>query len=363
MPPMIDSHIHLFTKDHLPHLAWATPGSSLYAENSIPEYLSGIPPSELANFKGFVFIEADRRYTIPSDEAISENDTSALKKAWEWPLEEFEFVYRLSKTHTYGKYVLGIVPWAPMNLGALAVERFYGLLDAEGEVNAERRGALKGFRYLVQDKPSGTIGDVKFRESMGWVWKKGLVVEIGVDTRSGGLWQLEEAVKAIQEVVKGSERVRDVGAFVINHLCKPNLQIVPSEIPSHPTFRAWKSNIKTLAISHPSIVMKVSGIFAELPHDESFSKLSASEKEDAVIAHVMPWISEALSTFGPDRVIWGSDWPVCKMGFEMIYPSGEFSAWETWRGLAAKVMQKLGQDKDTMEKLFSGNTARVYGLI
>ncbi|PUU77292.1 hypothetical protein B9Z19DRAFT_987346 [Tuber borchii] len=362
MPPIIDSHIHLFTREHLPHLAWSTPENTLYEENSIPEYLSGIPPSKLADFKGFVFIEADRRYTIPSDEAISKNDTVALKKAWEWPLEEFEFVYGLSKTHPHGKYVLGIVPWVPMNLGASAVERFYELLGVEGEGGVERKRMLKGFRYLVQDKPSGTIGEVKFRESMGWVWKKGLVVEIGVDTRSGGLWQLEEAVKAIQEVVKDSEHAGGVGAFVVNHLCKPDLQILPSEIPSHPTFQAWKSNLKVLAAAHPSIVMKVSGIFAELPHDESFSKLTASQKEDAVIAHVTPWISETLSIFGPDRVIWGSDWPVCKMGFEKIYPAGEFSAWETWYLLATKVMLKLSQDKDVMEKLFSGNTARVYRL-
>jgi len=44
-----------------------------------------------------------------------------------------------------------------------------------------------------------------FRESIGWAWKKRLVVEIEVDTRSGGLWQLKEAVKAIQEVVKDSK--------------------------------------------------------------------------------------------------------------------------------------------------------------
>ena len=214
--PIIDAHIHLFTREHLPHLAWLTPENTLYEENSIPKYLSGIPPFKLADFKGFVFIEADRRYTIPSDEAISKNDTVVLRKAWEWPLEEFEFVYGLSQTEPHGKYVLGIVLWAPMNLGALAVERFYELLGVEEDGGAERKMLLKGFRYLVQDKPSGTIGEVRFWESMGWVWKKGLVVEIGVDTRSGGLWQLEEAVKAIQEVVKDSESVRGVGAFVFS---------------------------------------------------------------------------------------------------------------------------------------------------
>jgi len=108
--------------------------------------------------------------------------------------------------------------------------------------------------------------------------------------------------------------------------------------------------------------MKVSSIFTEFPHDESFSKLTASQKEDAVITHVPPWISEVLSIFDPDGVIWGSDWPVCKMGFEKLYPAGEFSAWETWRILATVVMLKLSRDKDAIEKLFSGNTARVYKL-
>ena len=215
MPSIIDSHVHLFTREHLPHLAWSTPENSLSEENSILEYLSGIPP-KLADFKGFVFIEADRLYTIPSDEAISQNDTVALKKAWQWSLEDFEFVYGLSKTDPYGMYVLGIVPWAPMNLGALAVERFYELLGVEGEGGVDRKRMLKGFRYQVQDKPSGTIGEVRFRESMEWVWKKGLVVEIGVNTRNGGLWQLEEAVKAVQHVVKDSKRAGGVGAFVIS---------------------------------------------------------------------------------------------------------------------------------------------------
>ena len=51
-------------------------------------------------------IDTDRRYTIPSDEAISKNDTVALKQVWEWPLEEFEVVYGPSKTDPHGKYVL-----------------------------------------------------------------------------------------------------------------------------------------------------------------------------------------------------------------------------------------------------------------
>ena len=109
-----------------------------------------------------------------------------------------------------------IVRWALMNLGALAVEWFYELLGAEGECGVERKRMLTEFRYQVQDKPSGTIGEVRLREGIGWAWKKVLVVEIEVDTRSGGLWQLEEAVKAIQEVVKDSKGLGGLRAFVVS---------------------------------------------------------------------------------------------------------------------------------------------------
>lgn len=74
---------------------------------------------------------------------------------------------------------------------------------------------LKGFRYLVQDKPQGAILKKEFVEAMEWTWKKGLVVEIGVDVRSGGIWQLQEAVEAIESIVK-QDVPENVGAFVIS---------------------------------------------------------------------------------------------------------------------------------------------------
>ena len=68
-------------------------------------------------------------------------------------------------------------------------------------------------------------------------------------------------------------------------------------------------------------------------------------------------------TFCFNRVIWGSEWPVCNMGFGKMYLAGEFSLWESWHGLATKMMLKLGQDEDALKKLFQGNKARVYNLV
>lgn len=212
-PPIIDSHIHLFESSHLPHLAWAVPESPLYATHSVDEYLAAIPAAQHASFRGFVFIETDRRHTVPSQQAIQSNDTAALSASWKWPLEEFDFAYRLSQQ---SDLVRGIVPWAPMNLGVPAMQRYWSLL----ELTDRRRHMLKGFRYLVQDKPRGTITAPEFVAAMDWVWRKGLVVEIGVDVRTGGIEQLEEAVSAITRIVRSDDDVPPVtGAFVISMCC------------------------------------------------------------------------------------------------------------------------------------------------
>lgn len=169
--------------------------------------------SQRAAFKGFVFIETDRRYTVPSQEAIENNDTTALRESWQWTLEEFDFVYRVSQED---ELVRGIVSWAPMNLGVPAMERYWSLLELEGKDGNDRRKMLKGFRYLVQDKPRGTISEPGFVEAMEWVWRKGLVVEIGIDVRSGGIEQLEEAVWAIKHIVLKNDIPAETGAFVIS---------------------------------------------------------------------------------------------------------------------------------------------------
>lgn len=115
-----------------------------------------------------------------------------------------------------------------MDLGVAAMERYWELLELDG---GRRRAMLKGFRYLVQDKPRGTILTRNFIAAMEWVWRKGLVVEVGVDVRSGGVWQLEEAVAAIEQIVLGEDTVSGTGAFVIS--MSPLLKILYSRLSSH----------------------------------------------------------------------------------------------------------------------------------
>src|SRR5688572_25007012 len=126
-------------------------------------------------------------------------------------------------------------------------------------------------------------------------------------------------------------------------MCKPDMHIAPSELPSHPTFQSWEDLLTWLASAHPSIVMKFSGAFSELPQDERLSALSGAQKEEAIVAYILPWAKEVFSIFGSDRIIWGSDWPVCKLGYEKIFldtvGKSDVSAWEVWRRLSTRLLE------------------------
>ena len=104
--------------------------------------------------------------------------------------------------------VRGIVPWAPVHLGPVMLDKYLELLNAIGGVVLEpvtgmvnrQKSMLKGFRYLIQDKPRGTMLKEEFIKGLRWIGKKGLIFEVGVDTRSTGLWQLEECVALLQKL-------------------------------------------------------------------------------------------------------------------------------------------------------------------
>jgi len=158
--------------------------------------------------RGFVFVETDCRYTDPPADA----STTDLPKAWGHVLEEYSHVYHLSRfdeAPVVGRIpVRGIVPWAPVHLGSVMLDRYLELLNVIGGVTLEahtgrvkrRKSMLKGFRQLLQDKPRGAMLADGFVEGLKWIGRKGLIFEVGVDTRSRGLWQLEEVIQLLEKL-------------------------------------------------------------------------------------------------------------------------------------------------------------------
>jgi L-rhamnono-1,4-lactonase len=84
------------------------------------------------------------------------------------------------------KLCLAIVPWAPVPSGAAVLERYVKEVEKHA---GDSFGKIKGFRYLVQDKPKGTMLQDGFIEGLKWLGRKGYVFDLGVDQHSGGKWQ------------------------------------------------------------------------------------------------------------------------------------------------------------------------------
>lgn len=105
--------------------------------------------------------------------------------------------------------------------------------------------------------------------------------------------------------------------------------------PGH-TVDEWKAGIDALA-KRPNVLGKISGIIARLPKGGDAGDLA-------------PIVNHCLDAFGPDRVVFGSDWPVCLLG----------AALRTWVDMLGEIIASRPADERT--KLWSANAIRHYGL-
>lgn len=105
--------------------------------------------------------------------------------------------------------------------------------------------------------------------------------------------------------------------------------------PSH-TVDQWKRDMAKLA-AYPRVVCKISGIVARMPEGWQPDDLA-------------PAINYCLDTFGPDRVMFAGDWPVCKMG-------ASFAQWVS--GLKQIVSSRPAAEQ---KKLFHDNAQAFYGI-
>ncbi len=101
--------------------------------------------------------------------------------------------------------------------------------------------------------------------------------------------------------------------------------------------RQWQRDVELLA-KRANVVCKISGIVSSMPK----GRWKPEE--------LAPVVDHCLDTFGPDRVIFASDWPVCTLG-------GTLRAW-------VEALQQIvaHRSAEQQRKLFCDNAERVYGL-
>ncbi|MFE6804112.1 amidohydrolase family protein [Streptomyces sp. NPDC057681] len=117
--------------------------------------------------------------------------------------------------------------------------------------------------------------------------------------------------------------------FVLDHLGRPPIR------PRQPD--TWAADLAALA-RLPNTVAKLSGLVTE------------ADRHTWSPSDLRPFVSVALDAFGPERLMFGSDWPVCTLaaGYEQVVAVGR------------ELVADLSEHEQTA--VFAGTAARVYGL-
>ena len=118
-------------------------------------------------------------------------------------------------------------------------------------------------------------------------------------------------------------------AFVLDHLAKPRIK--------EGRLEPWATRVKELA-RRPNVCCKISGLVTE-------ADWTGWRPE-----HLRPYLDVAFDAFGADRVMFGSDWPVCLIA----------ATYERVLGVVDEYATALSAGE--RDGLFGGNAARFYGL-
>lgn len=181
--------------------------------------------------------------------------------------EETDFLLALAAEHAW---IAAVIGWVDLRADDLQrrMDRWSGARK------------LAGFRHILQDEripPGGP--DAAFCRGVATLQKKELIYELLL--RSPQLHAMAEFC-----------RVHDSYWLVLDHLGKPNIR--------DRGYAQWRRDIEPIA-ALPHVVCKVSGMVTE-----AMDVQGAFEPEDLTM-----YLDAVLELFGPERLMFGSDWPVC----------------------------------------------------
>ncbi len=220
-------------------------------------------------------------------------------------VEETEALLEIANSEPLIRGVVGWVPLADPDVASV-LDRF---ADAT---------LLKGVRHVVQDEPDDRfILGAEFNHGIEQLKGRGLVYDVLIFAR-----QLPASI----EFVDHHQDLR----MVLDHIAKPAIQ--PMKFDDK-----WEKDLRELA-KRDNITCKFSGVVTEV-RDETWSTDTIRRYWDV-----------ALAAFTPQRLMFGSDWPVC------LLRTGHTQWVETVRELASEL------SADEQADFFANNAIRAYDL-
>jgi len=219
-------------------------------------------------------------------------------------LEETRWLLDLAKDEPV---MAGVVGWAPLispQIGAIVEE-----LAAAPK--------LVGLRHVLQGEPErGWMLRPEFERGLQELERRGLCYDLLILSH-----QLGEAIELVD---------RHPGlSFVLDHVAKPRIKAGELE--------PWSRDLRELA-RRPNVTCKISGMVTE------------ADLQRWTEAQLSPYIETCLEAFGPGRLMFGSDWPVCE------------AACSHARWVQVLERQTSALSANERAAFWGGTATRIYGL-
>jgi L-fuconolactonase len=248
-----------------------------------------------------------RRDFLPSDlkSEISRTSVEAVVSVQaRQSVTETQWLLELAEKNDF---VRGVVGWVPLCSPELErdLEQFAG------------NSKLKAVRHVLQDEADD---DFMLRPDFA----RGIGMLKDFDLRYDILIFERHLPQAIKLVDRHPELI-----FILDHIAKPRIK---ENIVS-----PWKKNLVELA-RRPNVYCKLSGMVTEADH------------QSWTVAQLRPYVESALEAFGPRRLMFGTDWPVCLLACK----------YDRWYEIVSEFASCLSTAE--RGRLMGESAAEAYGL-
>ncbi len=218
--------------------------------------------------------------------------------------EETEFLLALAEQNDCIK---GVVGWVDLRSSTIKERLEYFSTFPK----------LKGFRHVVQDEPDPNfmLGEA-FQRGIAALEEFGFTYDILIFPT-----QLEAALQLVEKFPEQS--------FVIDHMAKPVIKKAQISF--------WEKYITAIA-EKENVYCKVSGMVTE------------ADWEKWTYQDFVPYMDIVFNAFGPKRIMFGSDFPVCLLA----------GSYTNVKGIVAQYLQKYSEEEQA--DVWSGNACRFYKI-
>lgn len=218
-------------------------------------------------------------------------------------MEETQWLLDLAEEQ---EWIGGVVGWVQ-------------LTDPRVELTLEQlseNAKLKGVRHVLQGEPDEYMARADFNAGVALLRRFSLAYDVLV---------LEHQLPAAIKFVDRHPRQ----AFVLDHVAKPRIGARELE--------PWATHIREMA-RRPHVVCKLSGMVTE------------ADFEAWTVEDLKPYVGTVLEAFGPGRLLFGSDWPVCTVA----------ASYSRWLAVIEECVSGLSEHEQKM--ILGRNAIDIYRL-